>query len=1283
MSKEDEEIDFDAKIPSSTDRNLMKNSPKIINNSRLTSNKQLEEIMHSLEIKHKENSLGGIAEKSSGKLLPLRRVKPKPQQLHTHTSNIEITNSSHMTTFREEEKHWYDNPCIKKSRKCVKKFIDSYTVTIFMLLITLFVLFASDVKAYSLGKDVDGAFNIIQTIFFGFFVLEILLASYAVPNYLFSFFFWLDIISTISLIQEIDFIFDPLMDKLSGADSTGNSKGTAKSIAKATSAGRITRVLRIVRIIRLIRIVKLYKSTIQARKQLAMSKKQKMMDKVGSSVSTHNRRTTVLTQADKVDNKAFEEFNKRIDTDSNNQELNNHKGTLTLTNQQSPYLINNYVETPNIVVVDGNTGNVFNNFNSTDMFVDKNKLNTDGDIISSPLNSPQYNKNNIIKEDENEMNKRDKSSIKTFRIDTILGNLDINPDDLLNEDGHFNTMVKFEKNKNSLDIENKKTTVREELYNEMKRDENIKILNTHNYIQPNIRTKIMNKKTHPLDLELQNNKILFTNNESKKDGFNKNAKKVNFLAEENIKEDFNNKNDNENTKLVVPERKAKEESMEDIIKESNISKILNESITKKLIILILGMILGLTVISENMFTPETKKYNDLLPYYLSNMNFFMLNEYDEYEYDYTQGYLVHTKFGDYQFRAKKIEKSDVNYTIAKKLQDVVSQNGTTTTQAIPLGLNETTSWDDRKFNSSYSLAVEDDLIHVSNSEINVTDYILMNQTMTINNQILKLPITLYRILIYKTDDVFPIINITYRDNLIFINETSSDYNYRDNEVEFTYSRDQLFLITTSTLYDTQLGGLLNILKTIFIMILIIIGAIVFENDTKTLVLNPLEIMIEIVEMVQKDPTIAKDAKNLQMGVKNLANRPDAKKEDNNKEKKKIAENSEKYEVIMIQNSIVKISSLLAICFGEAGGEIIRKNLKKGKDLNPMLPGKKKNAIFGFCDIRQFSDVNDALQEKTMIFVNQISEIVHSCVDRFSGSTNKNIGDAYLSAWRFVKKIETNDGELPIKKEVKCDLGNPDAMFIADQSVLAFLQVIIKINSDIDILAYRTDVDILEHPALKNYQVKMGFGLHLGWAIEGAIGSTYKIDASYLSPNVNISARLEAATKQYGVYILISGELFDLCSQDIKCICRLIDVVAVKGSVKPIRLYTVDVNISKLTKDRKKKHISAKKRFEKFAKDKEYLHSEGKRSGGLINYILETHAFRRLLHMNRSVDFIPTFEEATDCYIDGDWERSKELLEECLEMDSNDGPSKTLYEFMKGENFIPPDDWKGFRSLTSK
>lgn len=40
-------------------------------------------------------------------------------------------------------------------------------------------------------------------------------------------------------------------------------------------------------------------------------------------------------------------------------------------------------------------------------------------------------------------------------------------------------------------------------------------------------------------------------------------------------------------------------------------------------------------------------------------------------------------------------------------------------------------------------------------------------------------------------------------------------------------------------------------------------------------------------------------------------------------------------------------------------------------------------------------------------------------------------------------------------------------------------------------------------------------------LNNPLGSEYKVDASYLSPNVNMASRLEAATKQYGVPLLLS------------------------------------------------------------------------------------------------------------------------------------------------------------------
>lgn len=72
----------------------------------------------------------------------------------------------------------------------------------------------------------------------------------------------------------------------------------------------------------------------------------------------------------------------------------------------------------------------------------------------------------------------------------------------------------------------------------------------------------------------------------------------------------------------------------------------------------------------------------------------------------------------------------------------------------------------------------------------------------------------------------------------------------------------------------------------------------------------------------------------------------------------------------------------------------------GGEVDPMIPGKKMMAIFGFCDIRNFTDATEVLQEDVMVFVNEIAEIVHSTINHYSGAANKNIGDAFLLVWKF-------------------------------------------------------------------------------------------------------------------------------------------------------------------------------------------------------------------------------------------------------------------------------------------
>lgn len=70
--------------------------------------------------------------------------------------------------------------------------------------------------------------------------------------------------------------------------------------------------------------------------------------------------------------------------------------------------------------------------------------------------------------------------------------------------------------------------------------------------------------------------------------------------------------------------------------------------------------------------------------------------------------------------------------------------------------------------------------------------------------------------------------------------------------------------------------------------------------------------------------------------------------------------------------IIKTGALLAVGFGEAGANIIAENMRKGEAVNPLIPGNKMVGIFGFCDIRNFTDMTEILQERVMLFVNDIA-----------------------------------------------------------------------------------------------------------------------------------------------------------------------------------------------------------------------------------------------------------------------------------------------------------------------
>lgn len=135
------------------------------------------------------------------------------------------------------------------------------------------------------------------------------------------------------------------------------------------------------------------------------------------------------------------------------------------------------------------------------------------------------------------------------------------------------------------------------------------------------------------------------------------------------------------------------------------------------------------------------------------------------------------------------------------------------------------------------------------------------------------------------------------------------------------------------------------------------------------------------------------------------------------------------------------------------------------------------------------EITDILQENIMIFVNQIGNIVHSTTDEFCGNPNKNMGDSFLLVWKFpdseiLEDMEKRTIKLASSETVNC---------IADMSLICTLKILSKINRKAEILEYNQKEELQEK--FPNFKISIGFGLHIGWGIEGAIGSNFKIDAS--------------------------------------------------------------------------------------------------------------------------------------------------------------------------------------------
>lgn len=380
------------------------------------------------------------------------------------------------------------------------------------------------------------------------------------------------------------------------------------------------------------------------------------------------------------------------------------------------------------------------------------------------------------------------------------------------------------------------------------------------------------------------------------------------------------------------------------------------------------------------------------------------------------------------------------------------------------------------------------------------------------------------------------------------------------------------------------------------------------------------------------------------------------------------------------HKILKIGKLLILVFSNAGSMVITNNITSPTDyLEIQTDGDKTMALFGFCDIRGFEEMTEVLKTDIMIFVNEIAFLVHSRVDKFKGSANKNLGDCFLLVWSLPEGCigEDEDHVFIVKNKISSQY--------AEFALTCFVNIIVDICSSKSLLNIAHSHEV--QSKLPGYELEMGFGLHIGWAIEGAIGSDIKIDASYLSPNVNLSSRLEVATYQFNVPILFSDKIYELLTESTQKYIRMIDRVTVKGSNCAMDIYTINFlpNFKKVVKKlaMKNKNLDLtreelKQRIDKYKSvlDKALDIFDKEMS-------LEELAPDLVHYLDNDEYFLEEYEEGLEYYLSGNWNRAWSVWRDVLADRPKDGPTLTLMKYLELHNKQCPEDWRGYRPLTSK
>lgn len=279
---------------------------------------------------------------------------------------------------------------------------------------------------------------------------------------------------------------------------------------------------------------------------------------------------------------------------------------------------------------------------------------------------------------------------------------------------------------------------------------------------------------------------------------------------------------------------------------------------------------------------------------------------------------------------------------------------------------------------------------------------------------------------------------------------------------------------------------------------------------------------------------------------------------------------------------------------------------------------------------------------------------------------------------------------------------PGIQAFTDRALLGMLKSFAGIHRDKNLKVWGNDFRL--SAGVSEYYVDIIYGMDAGWAVEGAVGSEYKIDATYLSPHVNMASRMMSATKQYGVTILLSKAVEELLSRTCRKKMRHLDTVYVKGSKVKQEIFTFDARhqgvdfflIERLPEQADLEAESYTPNIWEHDPDVKAMRQH------VSEEFMEIYslALKQYLYGNWK-DAYKNFEKANDTmiqhiledgYLDYDMEDLEGIIDNKddqsedmvhIRQELGDGACRALMSYMERRNLECPNDWDGVRQLSSK